>query len=126
MLTDTDPRPRRRDARDNQERILAAARQRFATDGLEASLTAIARDAGVSIGTLYNHFPTRDTLIGAALHERIADSVHHAEKALQADDPWAGLANHLILIAEWQAGDRGFTDICVRSLPADSPIEQTK
>ncbi|WP_067687560.1 TetR/AcrR family transcriptional regulator [Nocardia jejuensis] len=118
--------PRRRDARDNQERILTAARARFRVDGLEASLTAIAREAGVSIGTLYNHFPTRDALIGTALHDRVAESVRHAETALSNPDPWTGLVDQLTLMAEWQAADRGFTDICVYSLPADSPIEQTK
>lgn len=119
-------RPRRRDAQDNRDRVLNAARQRFATDGLEASLNAIARDAGVSIGTLYNHFPTRDALIESALHDRVAESVESAERALREPDPWTGLVNHLLLLADWQAGDRGFTDICVRSLTDDSPIERTK
>lgn len=80
----------------------------------------------MSIGTLYNHFPTRDALIDAALHDRVAASVDSAEQALRQADPWTGLVNHLLLLAEWQAEDRGFTDICVRSLPDHSPIEQTK
>ncbi|WP_067535344.1 TetR/AcrR family transcriptional regulator [Nocardia crassostreae] len=124
--TDIAPRQRRRDARDNRDRVLAAARQRFRTEGLKASLAGVARDAGASIGTLYNHFPTRDALIDAALHERVAESVERAEAALRAPDPWTGLVEHLLWLAESQAGDRGFTDICVCSLPADSPIEQTK
>ncbi|GAB4588241.1 TetR/AcrR family transcriptional regulator [Nocardia sp. IFM 10818] len=122
----TAPRPRRRDALDNRDRVLAAARERFRTEGLEASLAGIARDAGVSIGTLYNHFPTRDALIDAALHDLVAESVTRAEAGLREPDPWAGLVTHLLWLAESQAGDRGFTDICVRSLPDGSPIEQTK
>ena len=119
-------RPRRRDARDNRDKVVVAARSRFATDGLDASLNAIARDAGVSIGTLYNHFPTREELIGEALLEQVRESVRSAEAALRAADPWTGLVEHLTTLGSWQARDRGFTDICVRSLPPDSPIEIAK
>ncbi|NKY86187.1 TetR/AcrR family transcriptional regulator [Nocardia veterana] len=119
-------RPRRRDARDNRDRIAAAARRRFEAEGLEASLNQIARDAGVSIGTLYNHFPTREALIADALLDSVLESGRSAEAALQAADPWTGLVEHLTRLAEWQANDRGFTDICVYSLPADSPIEVAK
>ncbi|MGV9411274.1 TetR/AcrR family transcriptional regulator [Nocardia sp. NPDC003693] len=119
-------RQRRRDARDNRDRVLTAARRHFAAEGLDASLSAIARAAGVSIGTLYNHFPTRDLLIDAALRDLVLDSVRHAERSLAAPDPWTGLVDHLTALAQWQAADRGFTDICVRSLPADTPIELAK
>ncbi|PSR68254.1 TetR family transcriptional regulator [Nocardia sp. MDA0666] len=119
-------RPRRRDARDNRDKIAAAARRRFTAEGLDASLNQIARDAGVSIGTLYNHFPTREALIDDALLELVVASGRSAEEALRADDPWTGLVDHLMKLAQWQANDRGFTDICVYSLPADSPIEVAK
>jgi len=119
-------RPRRRDARDNRDKIAAAARRRFTAEGLDASLNQIARDAGVSIGTLYNHFPTREALIGDALLDLVVESGRSAEEALRAADPWTGLVDHLTKLAQWQASDRGFTDICVYSLPADSPIEVAK
>ncbi|MCM6776499.1 TetR/AcrR family transcriptional regulator [Nocardia sp. CDC159] len=119
-------RSRRRDARDNRERIVAAARRRFGADGLDASLNAIAREAGVSIGTLYNHFPSREELIEETFLELAEESVRSAEAALTSADPWDGLVGHLIRMAEMQAADRGFTDLCVRSLPADSPVEQVK
>ncbi|MEO7016200.1 MAG: helix-turn-helix domain-containing protein, partial [Leifsonia sp.] len=51
--------PRRRDAIERRDRIIAAAQREFAARGVNASLEAIARDAGVAIGTLYRHFPTR-------------------------------------------------------------------
>ena len=54
--------PSRKDARTNRERILTAAREAFAASG-SASLSAIARQAGVGIGTLYRHFPSREALI---------------------------------------------------------------
>ena len=55
-------KPSRKDARTNRERILTAAREAFAAES-SASLTAIARQAGVGIGTLYRHFPSREALI---------------------------------------------------------------
>ncbi|MBO7940744.1 TetR/AcrR family transcriptional regulator [Streptomyces antibioticus] len=55
-------KPTRRDALDNRERILAVAREALAGSG-SASLTAIAKQAGVGIGTLYRHFPTREALV---------------------------------------------------------------
>ncbi len=125
-IASAETRPRRRDARDNRDKVVTAARRRFATDGLDASLNAIARYAGVSIGTLYNHFPTREELIGEALLEQVRESVRSAEAALAAADPWTGLVEHLTTLAAWQARDRGFTDICVRSLPPESPIEIAK
>src|SRR5579884_2021257 len=57
--------PKRADARRNYEKVLAAARDAFAQDGASTSLEAIARRAGVGIGTLYRHFPTRQALLEA-------------------------------------------------------------
>ncbi|MFI5779396.1 TetR/AcrR family transcriptional regulator [Nocardia sp. NPDC051570] len=122
----TTQRPRRRDARDNRDRIVAAARERFTADGLDASLNAIARAAGVSIGTLYNHFPVREALIEETFLGLAEESLRSAEAALGSDAPWDGLVQHLTRMAELQATDRGFTDLCVRSLPAGSPIEAVK
>lgn len=119
-------RPRRRDARDNRDRIAAVARKHFVAEGLAASLNRIAREAGVSIGTLYNHFPTREALINDALLDLVTASVRSAETALEAADPWTGLVEHLTTLAQWQADDHGFTDICVYALPEDSPIEIEK
>ncbi|MFB2596258.1 TetR/AcrR family transcriptional regulator [Herbiconiux sp. P17] len=64
----TELRAPRADARANRERLLAAAAGAFAADGPAASLKDIAKEAGVGIGTLYRHFPTRESLIEAA-HE---------------------------------------------------------
>ncbi|MET8570900.1 helix-turn-helix domain-containing protein [Streptomyces sp. NPDC004783] len=64
-------RPMRADARRNRERLLAAAAEAFAEHGEGASLDEIARRAGVGVGTLYRHFPTRQALLEAAYLERI-------------------------------------------------------
>src|SRR5882757_1609905 len=84
-------RPLRRDAQRNRELLLAAAREVFAERGLEAPLEEIARRAGVSIGTLYNRFPSRVDLVDAALTEPVEASVRIAERALANPDPWQGL-----------------------------------
>ncbi|MFF8097583.1 TetR/AcrR family transcriptional regulator [Streptomyces sp. NPDC016675] len=64
-------RPMRADARRNRERLLVVAAQAFAEHGEGASLDDIARRAGVGVGTLYRHFPTRRALLEAACLERI-------------------------------------------------------
>lgn len=68
----------RADARRNRERLLEAAGRAFSETGTDASLEAIAKDAGVGIGTLYRHFPTREALVEAAYRNelaRVCDSV---------------------------------------------------
>ena len=63
----TQPRSLRRDARDNIAKLRAAALDIFLAKGLDAPLEEIARTAGVSIGTLYNHFGSREGLIDAVV-----------------------------------------------------------
>ena len=116
-------RPLRRDAQRNREALLVAAKEVFAARGLDAPLEDIARAAGVSIGTLYNRFPTRSELVDAALIETVEASVASAEQALAHPDAWQGLVEHLTAIGELQARHRGFTDICVRTLPPGSATE---
>ncbi|QSQ18902.1 helix-turn-helix transcriptional regulator [Pyxidicoccus parkwayensis] len=64
-------RPLRADARRNREQLLTAAHEAFSEHGADASFDDIARRAGVGIGTLYRHFPTRDALLVATLEERL-------------------------------------------------------
>jgi AcrR family transcriptional regulator len=64
------PRAMRADARRNRDRLLAEARAAFLDHGTDASLEEIAARAGVGVGTLYRHFPTREALLEALLRER--------------------------------------------------------
>ncbi|MGW0809958.1 TetR/AcrR family transcriptional regulator [Nonomuraea sp. NPDC002799] len=66
----TTTRRPRADARRNSERLLAEADAAFRAQGVDASLESIARAAGVAIGTLYGHFPSRRALVGAVLRDR--------------------------------------------------------
>jgi AcrR family transcriptional regulator len=84
-------RPPRADARRNRDRLLVVARQAFATEGLSVSLDEIARRAGVGPGTLYRHFPTKEALFEAVVHERLRQLVDQARLLSGADDPTAAL-----------------------------------
>jgi AcrR family transcriptional regulator len=84
----TGARPLRADAQRNRERLLDAAVRAFSQDGPEVTLDAIAKDAGVGIGTLYRHFPTREALVEAAYRNelaRLCDSVPDLLAALPPD-----------------------------------------
>jgi AcrR family transcriptional regulator len=84
------PRPMRADARRNYEKVLAAARESFAEGGESTALEEIARRAGVGIGTLYRHFPSRQALIEALYVDEVEDVCRSAE-ALEDGDPWEAL-----------------------------------
>ena len=117
-------RPLRRDARESREKLIAAAQAEFAARGVDASLERVAREAGVSIGTLYRHFPTRLDLLVAALGPRLQEFVDGAEKALKMDDPWEGFVAYLENLFAVQAGDRGFNDFLSRRFPGNAETEQ--
>lgn len=90
------PRQRRprADARRNYERLLAEAEAAFSAQGTDAPLEAIARRAGVAIGTLYGHFPTRRALVAAVLRDRnaailgLGDRLLAEPSALRALTDW--------------------------------------
>jgi AcrR family transcriptional regulator len=102
--------PLRRDAQRNRDRILAATRAAFQERGLEVGVDEIARRAGVGMGTLYRHFPTKDALIDAIVDARFAELTAAAEDALLADDAWDGFAGFLRAAVDLQRSDRGFKD----------------
>lgn len=88
---DGTPRPMRADARRNYDLLLATARQAFDKHGVEASLEDIAKTAGVGIGTLYRHFPTRDALLEALLSTQFEKARASADELLTAADPVAAI-----------------------------------
>ncbi|HTI28190.1 MAG TPA: helix-turn-helix domain-containing protein [Kutzneria sp.] len=83
----------RADARRNYQRLLACAHEAFTERGVDASLEDIARRAGLGIGTLYRHFPTREALLGALLDERLRGLVSYAEEVLDGQEPGEAMAN---------------------------------
>src|SRR5580704_17167861 len=81
------PRKPRADAARNRERVLEAAKTVFSAGGAEASLEAIARTAGVGIGTLYRHFPTREALFEAVYRREVQQLADLAERLKGEKDP---------------------------------------
>ncbi|RLV55984.1 TetR/AcrR family transcriptional regulator [Aeromicrobium phragmitis] len=86
MPQPTHPRPRRRDAIRNRERILDHAEKVFETDGLEVSFHRIAEDLGIGVGTVYRHFPDRDALI-LGLYERYQQRIDELGDDVLAQAP---------------------------------------
>ncbi len=121
-----DTRPLRRDAQRNRDLLVAAAARIFATRGLDVPLEDVARQAGVSIGTLYNRFPTRGALIDATLAGKVAETVELAQAAATMADPWAGFAWFLEHSCELQASNRGFNELCARAVPETPEIDVLK
>src|SRR5258708_23121827 len=117
-------RPLRRDARERREKLLAAAQREFAAHGVDASLEKIARDAGVAIGTLYRHFPTRLDLLMAAFQPRLQQFLDGANKALEMNDPWEGFVYYLEHLFGMQAGDPGFNDFLSRRFTDSAETER--
>ncbi|MBV8942185.1 MAG: TetR/AcrR family transcriptional regulator [Solirubrobacterales bacterium] len=101
----------RLDARRNRIRIVRAARLSFAERGLGIAVHRIADRAGVGIGTLYRHFPSKQSLIDAALADRLDELQPAIDRALQSEDAWAGFAELLLAMVAAQVQDRGFSQM---------------
>src|SRR3954447_17779015 len=95
--------PRRADAIRNRGLLVEAGGEVFAERGPDASLEEIARRAGVGIGTLYRHFPSREALVDAIYAEHIGAVVQVAEEAVADADAWRGLERFLEHVLELQA-----------------------
>jgi AcrR family transcriptional regulator len=99
MPTQTDQptlarRPKRADARRNYDKLIAAAREAFTERDRSASLEDIARRAGVGIGTLYRHFPTRADLIEAVYVDEV-EALSRSAEDLADLAPWDALVGWL-------------------------------
>ncbi|TCQ02352.1 TetR family transcriptional regulator [Rhizobium sp. PP-F2F-G36] len=85
----------RADSVRNRERLLEAATAIFRLGGAQASLEAVAREAGVGIGTLYRHFPTREALFDAVYRHEVDILADLARELSTEDDPVAALKSWL-------------------------------
>lgn len=112
-------RTMRADARRNYERLLTAASAAFAERGADdVSLEEIARRAGVGIGTLYRHFPSRPALLEAVYRDQAEALGVLAGKLLAAESPGAALTEWVKALVEFSMTKRGL----MRELMADSPF----
>ncbi len=115
-------RPLRADARRNRDALLSAAATAFATRGVEASLEDVARTAGVGIGTLYRHFPTRDALIEAVYRREVERLPEVADELLRRLPPDQALAGWLQEFVRYIAAKRGLAEAVKAIVGLDSQL----
>ncbi|MGW5263727.1 TetR/AcrR family transcriptional regulator [Microbispora sp. NPDC004025] len=104
------PKPLRADARRNRERLLDVAVRAFSHDGPDVTLDAIAKEAGVGIGTLYRHFPTREALIEAAYRNELVKLCGAAAGLLEEMPPDVALRAWMDRFVDYLATKRGMAD----------------
>jgi AcrR family transcriptional regulator len=118
-------RAQRADACRNRDRLLEVASAAFTTRGVEASLESIAKDAGVGIGTLYRHYPSRDALIEAVYRHNVdllCERARELSAALPADE---ALAEWMQGWVSYVAGKKGLATYLKSVVAADSDLFET-
>jgi AcrR family transcriptional regulator len=95
----------RADARRNRTRILTAARQIVASEGVAAQVQDVARQAGVGVGTVYRHFPTKEALMSELVRECMTENLQLARDCLQMQDPWEAFATFVRTACRHMAED---------------------
>ena len=100
-------RATRSDAARNREQLLAVATRVLASADAEPSMRAIAREAGVGIGTLYRHFPTRESLVEAVYRDQVIRLTNGAHELLDRETPAVALRRWMDLFGDWIATKHG-------------------
>ncbi len=103
-------RPLRADAQRNRDRLLEVAVHAFTHDGPEVTLDAIARSAGVGIGTLYRHFPTREALVEAAYRSELARLCDGVDRLLATMPPERATRAWMDSFIDYMTTKRGMAD----------------
>ncbi|MFT3887241.1 MAG: helix-turn-helix domain-containing protein [Arachnia sp.] len=108
----------RADAQRNVDAILAAAKQEFATEGVDVNVRAVAARAGVGTGTLYRHFPRRADLISAVFRREIEDCAAAATTLAASHEPWDALQLWVQRYTEFVATKHGLASAIHSGDPA--------
>jgi len=112
----------RPDARRNRDKLIAAATEAFATAGVGTSLEDIARRAGVGIGTLYRHFPSRDALVAAAYRQEVGGLAAAAPALLAEHPPDVALRLWMDRFVGYAATKRGMGEALQAAMASDSEL----
>jgi AcrR family transcriptional regulator len=122
--SETTPRALRADAQRNRAKIVAAAKDAFSELGLDAQMEDVARRAGVGVGTVYRHFPTKDALVRALVADKMETMAALAPSFLAAaeDDGWEALSGFLHQCAEQHVSDRALSQV-IATQPASAFID---
>ncbi len=100
----------RADARRNRERVLEAAEDLFGEIGLKAQMDDVAERAGVGVGTVYRHFPTKNDLLGAVIQVRGESMLRDIQAAASDPDPGTALRRYASAMADHQARNRALAE----------------
>jgi AcrR family transcriptional regulator len=111
--TTSDTKPMRADAVRNRARVIDAARDCMAKRGLDVQMEEIAKKAGVGVGTVYRHFPTKDELIEALAADRFVRLAELADEAMEVADPWEAFAGFMRTAAAIQTEDKALSEVLV-------------
>jgi AcrR family transcriptional regulator len=114
-------RPKRADALRNYEKVLSAAREAFAEGGESTCLEEIARRAGVGIGTLYRHFPTRQALVEAVYLDGVEEVCGSAAE-LDGADPWDALDRWLGRVTSYVGSKQALVHELLNYMDPDAPL----
>ena len=109
-MSEAAARPLRADARRNRDRLLDAAVRAFSQDGPDVTLDAIAKDAGVGIGTLYRHFPTREALVEATYRNELSRLCDAVADLLQTMPPDEATRTWMDRFVDYMTTKRGMAD----------------
>ncbi|MFE3176073.1 TetR/AcrR family transcriptional regulator [Amycolatopsis sp. NPDC059090] len=115
----------RADAERNRLRLLAAARKAFGEGDEPVTLERVAREAGVGIGTLYRHFPTREALVEALYRDELAQVVASAPKLLEAEKPLRALRRWMDRFAEYASTKHDMADT-LRAIIEAGTVDMTQ
>ncbi|MCU1608877.1 MAG: TetR/AcrR family transcriptional regulator [Pseudonocardiales bacterium] len=115
----------RADAQRNRQRLLAAALRAFSSSEEKVTLEAIAKCAGVGIGTLYRHFPTREALVEAVYRNELEQLRVSAEDLLASRRPDVALRTWMDRFADYVAAKRGMAE-ALRAVVASGAISSSE
>lgn len=121
------PRARRADAQRNRIRVLNAARAAFGEQGDETCVASIAQRAGVGIGTVYRHFPTKEALREALIFEQL-ESLAGELAAARAEEPdaWSAFRRFFLAAARMQIRDRSLMQFLAGTSVTVSELERAR
>ncbi len=108
-------RPLRADARRNRAKVLEAAEEVFASEGLAVPIDEVARRAGVGVGTVYRHFPTKQALFEAIVVARLEALVERGEELFTAEDPGTALFTFISELVDLAVKKKDLSDELARA-----------
>jgi AcrR family transcriptional regulator len=117
-------RPLRADARRNREAIVAAADDLFRADGMALQMEEVAQRAGLGVGTVYRHFPTKEALTVELVQCRVETTIGRAEQTMAACDPASAVRRFLLDMAAMMSEDVGLRESFQVQVMADNQLDE--